>query len=43
MVFNSKKRLPDGWIINPITKRRIKIGSKTYNNVFQEKENFIEL
>lgn len=42
IIINNKKRLPDGWIINPVTKRRIKIGSRTYNNVFQEK-NFIEL
>jgi ubiquitin-protein ligase len=27
----------DGWIINPETKRRVKIGSRTYNRLIQEK------
>jgi ubiquitin-protein ligase len=28
-----KRKIADGWIINPLTKRRVKIGSKTYNNL----------
>lgn len=31
----SQSSLPEGWMINPLTKRRIKIGSKTYNSLVE--------
>jgi ubiquitin-protein ligase len=37
-VFSSTiiKEIPEGWIINPLTKRRVKIGSRTYKYLLEQ-------